>query len=90
MRRLETLTNTATGREARVYRDSDWQEWRVKHYQDGEHLTAADYHTDDKADALNHARHWTAPAQQPTENPDAWIDSALMQAYDDHCFCDDF
>jgi hypothetical protein len=58
MRRLETITNQTKGREARVYRDSVWQEWRVCFYQDGQHLTAADYFTDDKGDAQHTARAW--------------------------------
>ncbi len=58
MKRLETIENTKTGRTAKVYRDSEWQEWRVKHYIKGEHQTEADYHTDDKGDAQHHARAW--------------------------------
>ena len=58
MKRLETIPNNKTGREAKVYRDSIWQEWRVKHYQDGTHLAEADYHTDHKDDAQHHARAW--------------------------------
>ncbi len=54
MRRIETITNNSTGREARVYRDSEWQEWRVN----GQHQTEADHHTDDKGDAQCHARAW--------------------------------
>ncbi len=79
MKRLETIINTTNGREARVYRDSDWQEWRVKFYEKGIHLTEADYHTDDKSDAMHNARSWTW--KQP-ENDDAWIDNALMAAYE--------
>ena len=41
LRRLETITHTTTGREARVYRDAEWQEWRVRFYQDGQHLAEA-------------------------------------------------
>lgn len=58
MRRLETILNQTTGREARVYRDSEWQEWRVRFYDQGLHLAAADYHTDDKGDAQHTARAW--------------------------------
>ena len=59
MKRLETISNTKTGREAKVYRDSIWQEWCVKHFQDGAHLTEADYHTIHKDEAQHHARAWT-------------------------------
>lgn len=58
LRRLETVIHTTTGREARVYRDAEWQEWRVKFYQDGRHLAEADDHTDDKGDAQHTARTW--------------------------------
>jgi hypothetical protein len=58
MRRLETITNQTKGREARVYRDHDWQEWRVKFYENGRHLLESDYHTDDKGDAQHTARAW--------------------------------
>lgn len=58
MRRLENISNQTTGRQARVYRDSEWQEWRVCFYQDGRHLLEGDYHTDDKGDAQHTARAW--------------------------------
>lgn len=58
LRRLETITHTTTGREAWVYRDAEWQEWRVRFYHDGEHLTEADYHTNDRSDAQHTARAW--------------------------------
>jgi hypothetical protein len=58
LRRLETISNMTTGREARVFRDAEWQEWRVKFYQAGQHLAEADYHSDDKGDAQFTARSW--------------------------------
>lgn len=91
MRRLETISSKTTGREARIYRDSEWQEWRVCFYQDGRHLLNADFHTDDKGDAQHTARAWVWGKQSPAAaNPDAWIDQALMQSHDDHFCCDDF
>lgn len=46
---------------AKVYRDIDWNEYRVKFYLGtGKHLTEADYHTDDKQDALWTADKWAA------------------------------
>ncbi len=81
MKRLETIINTKTGREACVYKDSDWQEWRVKFYEHGIHLLNVDYHTDDKADAMHTARSWTWKKQE-TESDDAWIGGALMAAYE--------
>lgn len=40
---------------AKVYRDSDYQEFRVRLYINGELHAAADYFTDDKADAIESA-----------------------------------
>ena len=40
---------------AKVYRDSDWNEYRVKFFTDGVHQVDADYHTDDKQDAISTA-----------------------------------
>lgn len=45
------------GRTAKVYKDADWGEYRVKHYVNGQHQANADYHTDDLEDA-----HGTAQA----------------------------
>ena len=46
---------------AKVYRDVEWNEYRVKfHVADTGYLTEADYHTDDKQDALDTADTWTA------------------------------
>ena len=37
---------------AHVYRDSDWDEYRVRFYKDGKHLgSEKDYHSDDLSDA---------------------------------------
>ena len=49
--------HVSTGQNAKVYRDTDWQEYRVKFYDEaGQHLTNADYHTDSKEDAESTAR----------------------------------
>jgi hypothetical protein len=47
---------------ARVYRDSEWNEYRVRILRNGHPLTALDYHTDDKADALDTAKFMLARA----------------------------
>ena len=44
-------THTDGNKTAKVYKDADWGEYRVKHYVDGKHQTKADYHTDDVSDA---------------------------------------
>jgi hypothetical protein len=57
--RLITTINRSTGPRAKIYRDTDYNEYRVKFYdEDGQHLQYADYHTDCKDDA-----HDTAHAQ---------------------------
>lgn len=45
-------------KEAKIYRDSEWQEWRVKFYDSkGNYLGEdCDYHTDDKFDAQSTAK----------------------------------
>ena len=40
----------------RVYWDSQWEEYRVKLWQGGKRAEGADYHTDDKQDALDTAK----------------------------------
>ena len=49
MRKITTLTDGKF--EARVYRDSEWDEYITKYYQDGVYIDG-DSHTDDKQDAL--------------------------------------
>jgi hypothetical protein len=56
LRKIESVTNTKTGKSATVYRDSEWNEYRVRFYKDGKHMTDADYHTDSKSDAQFTAR----------------------------------
>jgi hypothetical protein len=41
---------------ATIYRDHEWEEYRVKFHKDGKHLPNADYHTDDKEDAHDTAK----------------------------------
>ena len=42
-------------REARIYRDTEWNEFVVWLYVDGKRVADSDYHTDDKNDAENTA-----------------------------------
>lgn len=55
MRVVETVGSVSSGRFARVYRDSEWNEYRVRFFRGGKYESAADYHTDDKQDALDTA-----------------------------------
>lgn len=61
MRKLESVKSDFWGetREAVIYRDAEWQEWRVKHLIGGIYLAEADYHTDARLDAYTHAWKWT-------------------------------
>lgn len=47
------------GKTAKVYRDSEWDEYRVKFYRIGVYQKDADMHTDDKDDAIGTAEHFT-------------------------------
>ena len=40
---------------AKVYKDAEWSEYRVKFFANGVHQVDADYHTDDKQDAISTA-----------------------------------
>lgn len=51
LRLKKTVTGSNPAKSAKIYKDPDWDEYRVKHYQDGQHLSKADYHTDDMDDA---------------------------------------
>lgn len=44
--------DVANGREARVYRDDTWDEYRVRLVVDGRVVPAADYFTDHTTDAM--------------------------------------
>ena len=54
LRKLQTFTDGRVS--ATVYRDSEWQEYRVRLSVDGKLRPDADYHTDDRADAEQTAR----------------------------------
>lgn len=58
-RLIETLklTKDATDHVVKVYRDSEWNEWVVIHFINGERVGGKDggYHTSDKDDAINTA-----------------------------------
>lgn len=40
---------------ARVYHDTEWDEFAVEFYKDGKHQTDSDYHTDSRQDAIDTA-----------------------------------
>jgi hypothetical protein len=54
---------------AKVYRDHEWGEFRVKFYTDGKHEgEEADYHTDDRGDANDTAKSWTTKGEKVAES----------------------
>jgi hypothetical protein len=54
---------------AKVYKDHEWGEFRVKFYTDGKHEgEEADYHTDDKDDANDTAKSWTTKGEKVAES----------------------
>lgn len=54
--RLVKTVKGPNGHTAKVYKDQDWGEYRVKHYDpDGKHMEKADAHTDDRDDAIDSA-----------------------------------
>lgn len=54
--RLVKTYKGPNGHVAKVYKDQDWGEYRVKHFSpEGKHLEKADYHTDDREDANDSA-----------------------------------
>ncbi len=68
-RHQKTLTSDCGTKSCKIYRDTHWDEYRVKHYQDGKHLDA-DYHTDDYGDAEETAKRWTHPKKSMNEGKD--------------------
>lgn len=56
MKRI-ALIHSSIGHTAKIFRDTEWNEYRVKFYSpEGQHYSQADYHTDDKQDALDTAQ----------------------------------
>lgn len=56
MKLLSSHKSDCGRHEAKVYKDSEYNEHRVKFYTDGKHRKDADYHTDDKSDAEGTAK----------------------------------
>lgn len=57
---IETIKNETLGNVAKVYRDAEWNEYVVVFCALGVKQEGADYHTDDKEDAINTARVFVA------------------------------
>jgi hypothetical protein len=58
LRLVKTIKGSNPNKHAKVYKDKDWGEYRVKHYENGKHLEKADAHTDDKEDAMDTANYF--------------------------------
>jgi len=56
LRKIESISNKRLGVKATVYRDTEWQEYRIKFHRQEIYQENADYHTDDKSDAQHTAR----------------------------------
>lgn len=59
LRLVTSIASGHTNKVAKVYKDSEWQEYIVKCYHKGVEQFNASYHTDDKDDAIGTAEHYT-------------------------------
>lgn len=59
---ITKFSNGAGTRIAKVYRDTEWDEYRVKFFRNGKHEQSADYFTDNLSDAQDTARFETQDA----------------------------
>lgn len=74
-------THTEGPHTAKVYRDKEWNEHRVKFYHNGEYQKNADYHTDDKQDA-----HDTAKAQLKRYMKESMNEAKMTKAQKDAAY----
>jgi hypothetical protein len=51
LRLKKTVTGSNPAKSSKIYKDMDYNEYRVRHYQDGKHLEKADYFASDMDDA---------------------------------------
>jgi hypothetical protein len=66
------------GKQAKVYFDREYGEFRVMFYDDGQYQSDADYHTDDKQDAISTAKHYL---RESSLNEAKSIHQALATGY---------
>lgn len=58
-RRFRLVQKTENGtRTVKIYKDTDWNEYVVKHYENGQYLKDADYFDSDKQAVIDTARHF--------------------------------
>lgn len=56
LRKIQTVAGV--DKVAKVYRDSEFDEYRVTFFLNGQKINGADYHTGDKQDAIDTAHNW--------------------------------
>lgn len=66
MKRLVSK-KTVGNRSIKVYRDTDWNEFLIQFFENGQHQSDADYHTDDSEDAQDTAAKWLSGGQAGLE-----------------------
>lgn len=72
-------------RAVKIYKDTEWGEFIVQFYEDGEYNQEADYHTDDKEDAVGTAKHFFLNGgTEIDEISKKSKDSYVSKAVDDH------
>jgi len=59
-RLIKTLSSENGNKQAKIYRDSEWQEYIVEFYIDNNKQENASSHTDDKEDAFSTANHFVS------------------------------
>ena len=90
--RLVKTHEHPSGAKAKVYKDPDWNEHRVKFFdKDGKHLHKADYHTDDVEDAhgtaqaelkrMNESEYDVYSAHKLQEHMDLALTARMMQRH---------
>lgn len=67
---------------ATIHMDPEYGEYKVKFYKDGKHLSKADYHTDDKDDAMKTASRQTNKMNEEVEQLDE-LDLSTYKSYYD-------
>lgn len=57
-KKFADLINAENGKSATVHYGAEWGEFKVRFHRNGEYQKGADYHTDDRQDALGTAAHF--------------------------------
>jgi hypothetical protein len=68
LRLIHTHESSDGKKQAKVYKDTEWGEYRVKFYKDGKHLAKADYHTNEVDDAHGTSQLHIKEEIMPNEN----------------------